>query len=122
MARIHREINIIYQDNTSSMKLQENGKASSGKQMRHFDIKYLYVTDLVGRKEVNIEYCSTDEMLADYMTKPLVGNKFKLFRDLIIMNLQGKHHRIKQQECVGKEITGERVKGSKRDRMNPVNE
>jgi hypothetical protein len=105
-------LNIIYQDNTSSIKLEENGKESSGKRTRHFDIKHFYVTDLVGRDEVKIEYCSTDEMIADYNTKPLVGGKFKLFRDLI-MNLSGKHHRIKQQECVGENITGTSVKGVK---------
>ena len=49
------KLNIIYQDNTSSMKLEENGKASSGRRTRHFDIRYFYVTDLVGRKEVKIE-------------------------------------------------------------------
>jgi hypothetical protein len=81
-----------------------------GKRTRHFDIKYFYVTDLVGRKEVTIEYCPTDEMIADYMTKPLVGSKFKLFRDLI-MNLSGKHHRIAQQECVGRNIYDSRIKG-----------
>ena len=68
------------------------------------------MTDLVGRKEVTIEYCPTDEMIADYMTKPLVGSKFKLFRDLI-MNLSGKHHRIAQQECVGRNIYDSREKG-----------
>jgi hypothetical protein len=116
-------LNIVYQDNTSSIKLEKNGKESSGKRTRHFDIKYFYVTDLVGRNEVKIEYCSTDEMIADYMTKPLVGGKFKLFRDLI-MNLSGKHHRISQQECVGQKIRdpigkirdtiGSSIKGVKR--------
>jgi hypothetical protein len=51
------KLNIIYQDITSSMKLEEIGKDSSGKRTQHFDIKYFYVTDLVGRKEVTIEYC-----------------------------------------------------------------
>ena len=58
------------------------------------------MTELVGWKEVNIEYCPTDEVIAEYMTKPLVGGKFKLFCNLI-MNLSGKHHRIGHQECVG---------------------
>jgi hypothetical protein len=114
-------LNIIYQDNTSTIKLAENGKDSSGKRTRHFDIKYFYVTDLVDRKEVKVEYCPTDEMIADYMTKPLVGGKFKLFRDLI-MNLSGKHHRIAQQECVGrnnKRLMVKGVKGVKRSRMTP---
>ncbi len=29
---------VIYQDNTSTMKLQNNGKVSSGKQTRHYNI------------------------------------------------------------------------------------
>ena len=93
--------NIVYQDNTSSMKLEQNGKASSGKRTRHFDIKIFYVTDLVSRNEVQVKYCPTGEMIGDYMTKPLVGAKFKKFRDLI-MNLTGIYHQVGQQECVGK--------------------
>jgi hypothetical protein len=89
------KLNIIYQDNTSTMKLERNGKESSGKTRRHFDIKYFYVTDLVSRDEVEVGYCSTDEMLADYNMKPVVGRKFSLFRDRF-KNLSGKHHRIKQ--------------------------
>jgi hypothetical protein len=34
------KLNIIYQDNTSTIKLEQNGKESSGKGTRHFDIKY----------------------------------------------------------------------------------
>jgi hypothetical protein len=78
--------NIVYRDNTSSMKLEKNGKASSGKRTRHFNIKFFYITDLIDQKLVDIEYCPTDEMIADYMTKALVGNKFYFFRALI-MNL-----------------------------------
>ena len=77
---------IIYRDNTSSMKLEENGQASASKRTRHFNIKYFYVTDLVQRKEFNLKYCPTDDMLADYFTKPLVGTKFVKMRK-IIMNL-----------------------------------
>ena len=41
---------------------------------RHFAIKLFYVTNLVEKKEVTIEYCPTDEMMADFFTKSLVGN------------------------------------------------
>jgi Reverse transcriptase (RNA-dependent DNA polymerase) len=78
--------NIIFRDNQSSMKLEENGKTSSGKRTRHFEIKYFYITDLIERKQVSIEYCSTNSMVADYMTKPLTGAKFKELRK-VIMNL-----------------------------------
>ena len=80
-------LNVIYQDNTSTIRLASNGKASSGKRTRHFDIKLFYVTDLIERQEVAVEYCPTDKMIADYMSKPLTGSKFRMFRRLI-MNIK----------------------------------
>ena len=78
------DLNILYQDNMSTIRLAENGKHSSGKRTRHFDIKYFYITDLINRNEVSIEYCSSNDMLADYHTKPLIGEKFKLMRNKIM--------------------------------------
>ena len=77
-------LNVIYQDNTSTIKLAENGKYSSGKRTRHFNIKYFYITDLINRKEVSIKYCSSNDMLADYHTKPLIGEKFESMRNKIM--------------------------------------
>ncbi len=73
------QANVIYRDNQSSMKLELNGKSSLGKRTRHFNIKYFYVTVLIQQKEVKIEFCPTDDMIADYMTKPLTRTKFMLF-------------------------------------------
>jgi hypothetical protein len=78
--------NAIYRDNTSAMKMEMNGKTSSGKKTRHLEIKYFYVTDLIKRKEVQVKYCPTDSMIADYMTKPVTGSKFNKFRK-IMMNM-----------------------------------
>jgi hypothetical protein len=36
-------------------------------------IKYFYITDLIERKEIEVKYCPTDYMVADYMTKPITG-------------------------------------------------
>ena len=66
------------------MKLQNNGKLSSGKRTRHFDIKLFYITDLISRDEVMVKYCPTDDMLGDYMSKPVVGAKFEKFREKIM--------------------------------------
>ncbi|CAJ1962196.1 unnamed protein product [Cylindrotheca closterium] len=38
----------------------------------------------VEKGNVKIEYCPTDNMIADFMTKPLQGEKFRKFRDLIL--------------------------------------
>ena len=78
------------------MKLEENGKESSGKRTRHFNIKYFYVTDLIKRKLLKIAYCPSDKLVGDYMSKPTVSEKFWRFRNKI-MNILPKV----QQECVG---------------------
>jgi Reverse transcriptase (RNA-dependent DNA polymerase) len=76
--------NIIKRDNLSSMKLEMNGKSSSGKRTRHFNIKFFHITDLLNRKEASIEYCPTEEMIGDYMSKPTTGAKFHKFRNSIM--------------------------------------
>jgi len=76
--------NIVFRDNTSAMKLEENGRMSAGKRTRHFDIKYFYITDLIKRKELEIKYCPTNSIWADYMTKPLVGKGFYSHRKDIL--------------------------------------
>ena len=50
------KLNIIYQDNTSTMKLQKNGKLSSGKRTRHFDIKLFYINAMINRDKVEVRY------------------------------------------------------------------
>jgi hypothetical protein len=77
----------IYQDNMSSILLEKNGRASSGKQTRHINIRYFFIADRVKSKEISIEYCPTETMVADYLTKPLFGAKFRWFRNKVL-NIQ----------------------------------
>ena len=76
--------NYIYQDNESAAKLEINGRNSCTGNSRHIDIKFFWVKDRVDKKEVEIKYCPTTLMLADYFTKPLQGNVFRRFRDVIM--------------------------------------
>ena len=78
------ERNILYQDNTSSIRLENNGKASSTKRTRHINIRYFTITDRVKNGEDIIEYCPTGDMIADFFTKPLQGSLFRKFRNLIM--------------------------------------
>jgi hypothetical protein len=75
---------VLSQDNQSTLKLSENGKASSGKGTRRINIRYFFITDRIAQKEVAIEYCPTKQMVADYFTKPLQGDLFYKFRDQIM--------------------------------------
>ena len=78
--------NTLYQDKRSAMLLESNGRKSVGKQSQHLNIRFFFVTDQKEKGHINIEFCPTDQMTGDYMTKPLHGAKFKQFRQEI-MNL-----------------------------------
>jgi len=76
--------NILYQDNKSTILLEENGKRSSSKRTRAFNIRYFFLTDQIEKGNVIVEYCPTGEMTADFMSKPLQGKLFEKFRKLIM--------------------------------------
>ena len=78
------EKNILYQDNKSAILLETNGKRSSGKRTRALNIRYFFITDQVEKRNLTIEHCPTDEMLVDFYTKPLQGEKFRKFRNEIM--------------------------------------
>jgi hypothetical protein len=75
---------ILFQDNMSAIKLEKNGRQSSSKRTRHLNIKQFFIKDRVEAGELRIEHCGTNDMIADYFTKPLQGEKFRQFRDLIL--------------------------------------
>jgi hypothetical protein len=76
--------NILYQDNKSAILLETNGKKSSSKRTRALNIRYFFIADQVEKGNLKIKYCPTDQMLGDYMTKPLQGKKFTEFRKSIM--------------------------------------
>lgn len=77
---------VLYQDNTSVILLEKNGPESAGKRSRHIDNRYFFIKDCIMRKQVEVKYCPTDEMLADFLTKPMQGAKFYKLRKWL-MNL-----------------------------------
>ena len=94
--------NIVYQDNKSAILLETNGKASSSKRTKHINVRYFFVTDRVAKQELNVEWCPTGDMIADFMTKPLQGALFKKFRDLIMgVRSLASVDTPTPQECIG---------------------
>ena len=75
---------VVYQDNQSAMLLANNGLASSSKRTRHMNIRYFFVTDRIQVGDIRVAYCPTDDMVADFFTKPLQGSKFTHFCDQIL--------------------------------------
>jgi len=76
--------NILYQDNKSAILLEENGKKSSSKRTRALNIRYFFLTDQIEKGNLVVEYCPTNEMIADYMSKPLQGQLFAKFKKAIM--------------------------------------
>jgi hypothetical protein len=75
---------ILYQDNKSAMLLERNGRASSSRRTKHIHLRYFYVKDRVDAGAMHIEHCPTEDMLADFFTKPLQGGPFRRMRDRIM--------------------------------------
>jgi hypothetical protein len=72
------------QDNQSAMKLEQNGRASCGQKSRHIDIRYFFMKDRIHTEGIDIVYCPTEEMLADFFTKALQGSLFIKFKKVIM--------------------------------------
>ena len=87
---------ILHQDNQAAILMQENGVLSRRRKSRHIDIKFFFVKDRIGRGEVEIVHCGTEKMTADFLTKPLQGERFRTHRAQIL-GLKGDE----AKECVG---------------------
>ena len=74
---------IIYQDNTSVIDLIKAGRPTSHR-TRHLKARYFFIKDYIDAGEIEIKHMGTDWMLADYLTKPLGGEKFIQFRNTIL--------------------------------------
>ena len=73
----------LRQDNQSTIKMIKSGKTNS-ERSRHIAIRFYFITDNVKRGEVEVSYTPTNDMIADLFTKPLQGNLFVKFRNLIL--------------------------------------
>ena len=45
---------LIYQENQSAIKLEINGRASSGKKTRHIEIRYFFIADVVAQEKAKV--------------------------------------------------------------------
>ena len=76
--------NVMHQDNQSAMKMERNGRTSCGQKSRHIDIHYFFIKDRVDSGEIDIVYCPTEMMVADFFTKPLQGALFRKLKAVIM--------------------------------------
>jgi hypothetical protein len=61
------------------MKFSENPMFHD--RSKHIEIRYYYITYMVQRGAMRLHFVSTEDQVADVVTKPLLRKKFKYFRD-----------------------------------------
>ena len=86
------EINInispieIHEDNKSCLNMINTGK-SLDLRTNHIAVKYYFVKQFVDNGSIVMKFCRTEDMFADFLTKPLMGKNFKKFiNDLFKIN------------------------------------
>jgi hypothetical protein len=70
---------MIFCDNQSCIKMTENLVFHD--KMKHIEIQYHYIHDLVQKGVLKLQYVGTDKQVADVLTKPLSCVKFEYFQD-----------------------------------------
>jgi hypothetical protein len=73
------EATTILCDNQSCIKMTENPVFHD--RLKHIEICYHYIRDMVQRGALKLQYVGTDEQVADVLTKPLSHVKFEHFRE-----------------------------------------
>lgn len=71
----------LYCDNKSAIAIGKN--PVSHDRTKHIAIKYHFIRESIEKGEVALEYCRTEEQLADILTKALPQEKFCYLRELI---------------------------------------
>ena len=72
----------IQQDNLSTIQMIINNKPTS-QRTRHIDLKYFFLRNRENMKDIKVNYTPTNLMIADIMTKPLIGKQFYFLRNLL---------------------------------------
>ena len=72
---------VLFEDSTSAIEVSRNPKFHG--RMKHIDIRHHFLRDAVEAGTLILQYCQTDNQLADIMTKALPRDKFETFRKLL---------------------------------------
>ena len=75
------EATILFCDNKSAIELTKNPVFHG--RTKHIEVRHHFIRELVAKKEIKLEYCSTEEQLADIFTKALSREKFFKFRRML---------------------------------------
>ncbi|CAL8169320.1 unnamed protein product [Prunus armeniaca] len=91
LADLHQEQNTptkLYCDNMSIIAMTKNPVFHS--RSKHIELRHHFIRKLVEDGEIELQFCGTDEQIADVFTKALPREKFYYFRENL--NVTGQMH------------------------------
>jgi len=80
---------IIHDDNEATIKLNSSPIVNFSGRSKYIARKYFSVYEHVENGKVILRWCGTDDMIADFLTKAIIGNKFAKFRIQIMGHSEG---------------------------------
>jgi len=72
---------LIRGDNQGALKLVESEEHH--RRTKHIDVRFRFLRDVVENESLELEYVSTDDNVADILTKALFRQRFVHFRSLM---------------------------------------
>ena len=74
----------MYQDNKSAILLETHKKMSSSNHTKHIKVRFFFIKDVIACGYLSVDYCPTEKMWADVLTKPLQRTTFKEMRAMLM--------------------------------------
>ena len=75
---------VMMEDNQGMIAMARNPVSHA--RTKHTDIHYHYVREAVQKKVISLNYCPSENMTADILTKPLARGRFESLRSLMGMD------------------------------------
>ena len=79
-----KEPTTIMEDSQGAICIASNPVIHS--RTKHIDVRYHYIRETIESKAIKVQYCPTEEMVADLLTKPLSKERFKKLRGMMRLN------------------------------------
>lgn len=86
----------LFCDNKASIDLCENSRFSS--RTKHIDVRHQFIRDAIGRKQIQVSFVPSTNMLADALTKATGNNKLKEFVDSVGLKSTNKKEDKKKED------------------------
>jgi hypothetical protein len=74
---------LVYEDNQATIALALSGGPTS-ERSRHIRNRFFFIKQFLDSGEMTINYCPTELVIADILTKPLQGALFLRLRDMLL--------------------------------------